>query len=135
MFSKEMEKKLDNSVHRLAWPQPNRKLKKNSRNQPNRYEYYVITVEPVLSDHIMLLAIKNVVSQDRWSLMTGSITLKCLTCQEYLIFQGKWSLVIVVSQYRFHCIQKLILTYVSLIIFYVNMLYICIAMFMILRTK
>ncbi len=31
---------------------------------------------------------KNVVSQDRWSLVTGSFTLKCVIfCQEYLVFQ------------------------------------------------
>ncbi len=34
----------------------------------------------------------NVVSQDRWSLVTGSITLKCWTfCQEYLVFQDRSS--------------------------------------------
>ncbi len=47
------------------------------------------TVEPLLEDcpngH------KNVVSQDRWSLVTGSITLKYRTCPEYLVFQGRWS--------------------------------------------
>ncbi len=44
-------------------------------------------------------------SQDRWSLVTGSITLKCGTfCQEYLLFQDRWSFKAVVSQDRFYCI-------------------------------
>ncbi len=51
------------------------------------------------------LAIKIVVSQDRWCLVTGSITLKhvkCTTfCLECLVFQGRWSVMAVVSQNRF----------------------------------
>ncbi len=31
------------------------------------------------------------VSQDRWSLVTGSVTIKCRTCQENMVFQDKWS--------------------------------------------
>ncbi len=53
------------------------------------------TVEPVLKDHP--IDHKNVVSEDRWSVMTGSITLKCGTfCQEYLVFQDGWSFIRVV---------------------------------------
>ncbi len=48
------------------------------------------TVEPVLKDHTSGLT--NVVSQVRWSLVTGSVTLKCRTfCQDYLAFQDGWS--------------------------------------------
>ena len=44
------------------------------------------------------------VSEDRWSLVTDSVKLKCRTfCQDYLVFQGRWSLMAVVSQDRFHC--------------------------------
>ena len=52
------------------------------------------TVEPVLKAH----------SQNRWSLMTGLITLRCRTCcHKYLVFQDRWSLMAVVSQDMFHC--------------------------------
>ncbi len=51
---------------------------------------------------------KNVVSQDRWSLVTGSITLKCESfCQEYTILQVRWSLITMVSQDRFQCITSI----------------------------
>ena len=60
------------------------------------------TVEPVLKDHP--IGPKNVVSQDRWSLVTGSVALKSGTfCQEYVVLQDRWSSVAVVAQYRFHC--------------------------------
>ncbi len=37
---------------------------------------------------------KNVVSQDRWSLVTGSIILKCwLFCQEYVVFQDMFTII------------------------------------------
>ncbi len=37
------------------------------------------------------------VSQDRWSLVTGSVALKCRTfCQEYVILQDRWSFMAVV---------------------------------------
>ncbi len=59
-------------------------------------------VETVLKDHP--IGHKSVVSQDRWPLLTGSITLKCSAfCQEYLAFQDRWSLMAVVAQDRFHC--------------------------------
>ncbi len=53
-------------------------------------EMYKVTlyksVEPVLNDHP--IGHNDVVSQDRWSLPTCSITLKCRTFyQKYLIFQ------------------------------------------------
>ncbi len=55
-----------------------------------------ITVEPVSKDH--LIRRKNMVSQDRWSLVTGSIVLKCKAfCQECVPSRQ------VVSQDRFHC--------------------------------
>ncbi len=60
------------------------------------------TVEPLLKDHPFRH--RNVVSQDWWSLVTGSVVLKCRTfCQKYVVFQDRWSLVAVVSQDRFHC--------------------------------
>ncbi len=59
------------------------------------------TVEPVLKD--APIGHKNVVSQDRWSLVTGSVALKCGTLrQEYVVLQDQWSLMAVVSQDRFH---------------------------------
>ncbi len=62
----------------------------------------VNAVEPVLKDHP--IGHKNVVSQDRWPLVTGSITLKCGTfCQEYLVFKDRWSFMVLVSQDRFYC--------------------------------
>ena len=60
------------------------------------------TVEPSLKDHP--IGQKNVVSQDKWSLATGSVILKCRTfCQECVAFEDRWSLMGVVSQDRFHC--------------------------------
>ncbi len=55
-------------------------------------------VELVLKDHT--IGHKSIVSQDKWSLMTGSISLKCGTfCQEYLVRRLKTgSLMEVVSQ-------------------------------------
>ncbi len=63
---------------------------------------YNFTVEPVLKDwpngHT------NVVFQDRWSLVTGSVVLKCrIFCLEYLVFVDRWSVIGVVSQDRLHC--------------------------------
>ena len=46
--------------------------------------YIMYTVEPVLKDHS--IGHKNVVCQDRWSLMTGSIILKCRSfCQKSVV--------------------------------------------------
>ncbi len=60
------------------------------------------TEEPVLKDRPV--DHKNIVCQDRWSLVTGSVALKCNTfCQEYVVLQDR-SLMAVVSQDRFHCI-------------------------------
>ena len=60
------------------------------------------TVESVLEDHP--IGHKNMVSQNRWSLVTGSFTLKCVTfCQKLVVLQDRWSLMAVVSQDRFHC--------------------------------
>ncbi len=58
----------------------------------------------VLKDHRM--SHTNVVSEDRWPLMIGSITLKYRTFrhEEYLVSQDRWSFMAVVSQDRFHCI-------------------------------
>ena len=66
------------------------------------------TVEPVLKDHPPVLkdhpiGHKNMVSQDRFSFMTDSITLKCITfCLEYVVLQDRWSVIVAVSQDRFH---------------------------------
>ncbi len=49
------------------------------------------TVGPVLKDHPT--GHNNVVCQDRWSLVTGSVILKCRSfCQKYVVFQDRWSL-------------------------------------------
>ncbi len=64
--------------------------------------YILYTVEPFLKD--CPIGHKNMVSQDRWSLVTGSVALKYGTfCHEYVVFQDSWSLMSVVSQDRFHC--------------------------------
>ncbi len=60
------------------------------------------TVEPVLKD--CPIGHKIMVSQDRWSLVTGSVAFKCRTfCQDYAVLQDRWSLMAVVSQDRFQC--------------------------------
>ena len=49
------------------------------------------TVEAVLKDHP--IGHKNVVCQDRWSLLTGSVILKCRSfCPKCVVFQDRWSL-------------------------------------------
>ncbi len=59
-------------------------------------------VESVLKDY--RIGHENTVSQDRWSLVTGSVPLKCETFwQEYVVLQDRWSLMAVVSQDGFHC--------------------------------
>ncbi len=46
---------------------------------------FAYTVEPVLKDH--LIGHKNVVCQDRWSLVTGSVILKCRSfCKKCVVF-------------------------------------------------
>ncbi len=61
------------------------------------------TVEPVLKD--CPIGHRNMVFQDRQSLVTGSVTLKYGTfCQEYVVLQDRCSLMGVASQDRFHCI-------------------------------
>ncbi len=48
------------------------------------------TVEALLKDHP--IGHKNVVSQDRWSLVTGSVMLKCRSfCHKCVVFQDRWS--------------------------------------------
>ncbi len=67
------------------------------------------TEEPVLKDHP--IGHENVVSQDKWSLVTGSATLKCVTfCQEYLVSQDKFYCIKVISRYNC-CKNKLIFVY------------------------
>ncbi len=62
------------------------------------------TVEPFLKAHP--IGHKNVVCQDRWSLVIGSVLLKC-TCRSFcwkcMVCRDRWSLMAVVSQDRFHC--------------------------------
>ncbi len=61
------------------------------------------TVVSVLKDHP--IGHKNVVCQDRWSLVTGSEILKCRSfCRKCVVCQDRWSLMAVVFQERFHCI-------------------------------
>ncbi len=58
------------------------------------------TVEPVLKDHP--IGHKNVVCQDRWSLVTGSVILKCRSFyQKCVVCQDRWSLMAAVSQDSF----------------------------------
>ncbi len=48
------------------------------------------TVKPSLKDHP--IGHKNVVCQDRWSLVTGSVILKCRSyCRKYVVCQDRWS--------------------------------------------
>ncbi len=62
------------------------------------------TVEPVLKDHP--ICHKNVVFQDRWSLVTGLVILKCRSFyRKCMVCQDRWSLMAVVPQDRFHCTQ------------------------------
>ncbi len=52
------------------------------------YSNMVNTVEPVLKDHP--IGHKNVVCQDRWSLVTGSAVLKCRSfCQKCVVCQDR----------------------------------------------
>ena len=60
------------------------------------------TVKPVLKDHPIGHKI-TVVSQHRWPLVTGSVILKCRSCQDCMVFQDRWSLIAVVFHDRFHC--------------------------------
>ena len=49
-------------------------------------------VELLMKDHP--ISHKNVVLQDRWSLVTGSVihVLKCRSfCQKWVVVQGRWS--------------------------------------------
>ncbi len=47
---------------------------------------------------------QNVVCQNRWCLVTGSVILKCRSfCQKCVVFQDRWPFMAVVSQDRFHC--------------------------------
>ncbi len=73
------------------------------RNLSKKY-----TVEPVLKDHPT--DHKNVVCQDRWSLVTASIMLKCKSfCQNCVVCQDRWFVMAVVSQDRFHRISMRLL--------------------------
>ncbi len=68
----------------------------------SRTHAYRYTVKPFLKDHPM--GHTNVVSEDRWSLVAGSITLQYRTFSpKYLVFQDRWSFIAVVSQEMFHC--------------------------------
>ena len=52
----------------------------------------VYTVEPVLKDHP--IGHRNVVCQDRWSLVTGSVIMKCTGrsfCRKCMVCQDRWS--------------------------------------------
>ena len=63
------------------------------------------TVEPVLIDHP--ICHKNVVCQDRWSLVTGSVILKCWSFyRKCVVCQDRLSLMALVSEDRFHCIAS-----------------------------
>ncbi len=64
------------------------------------------TVEPALKDHP--IGHKNVVCQERWSLVTGSVILKCRSsCWKCVVWQDRWFVMAVVSQDRLHCTRHL----------------------------
>ncbi len=72
------------------------------RNVLDNFKCY--TIEPVLKDHP--IGHKNVVCQDRWSLVTGSVILNCRSfCQKCVVCQDRWFLLAVVSQDWFYCIM------------------------------
>ena len=48
---------------------------------------------------------KNMVFQGRGILVTGSITLKCGTCQEYAFFQDRWSPETGFTVYDSYCLE------------------------------
>ena len=61
------------------------------------YQHCTSAVEPVLKDHP--IGHKNVVCQDRWSLVTGSVIFKCRSFWwKCMVCQDRWSLVAVVSR-------------------------------------
>ena len=65
------------------------------------------TVKLVLKD--CPIGHKNVVSQDMWSWVVGSIWLNCRDLLlENVVLQDWWSLIAVVSQGRFHCINDIL---------------------------
>ena len=69
--------------------------------------YSCTTVEPVLKDHP--IGHKNVVHQDRWWKVTGSVILKYKSfCQKSVVCEDRWSLMAVVFQDRFRCIDLLV---------------------------
>ncbi len=63
------------------------------------------TVEPMLKDHIG----NKKWSQDKWSLVMGCNDMQD---QKYLLLQGRWSLMPVVSQDRFDC-TSMFFVYIS----------------------
>ncbi len=63
------------------------------------------TVEQLLKDHP--IGHKNIAAQDRWPLVTDSLTLKCRTfCRKPMVIQDRQSVMTAVSQNSFHCICK-----------------------------
>ena len=69
------------------------------------------TAEPVLRDRP--IGHENTVSQDRWSLVTGSITLKCRSFCLCVVFQDRWSLKTVSTVITFlmaYMLKKILLT-------------------------
>ncbi len=96
-FSKP-ESKLHTLKACIPWNVYQRQLPSNPRWDP------IQTVEPILKDR----AIGHRVAQDRWSLVTGSFTLKYRTfCPKMVVLPDRWSLVAVASQEMFHCIGLL----------------------------
>ncbi len=62
------------------------------------YVVHVYTLKPYTVEEP--IDCKNVVSQDKWSLKMASTYLKCKTCQEYVVFQDRWSPMTVVDEDR-----------------------------------
>ncbi len=74
--------------------------------QPGDKPFHTTTVKN-LSWKTPLIGHKNVVCQDRWSLVTGSIILQCRSfCRKCVVCQDSWPLMAVVLQERFHCTGK-----------------------------
>ncbi len=74
-------------------------------NSSQQWMFKTNSVEPFSKDHPT--GHNKVVCQDRWSLVTCSVILKCRSfCHKSVVFQDRWSLTVVISQDRFHCTKK-----------------------------
>ncbi len=97
-----MDKYSKNHFHDLTYPTTFNHIIHVICHMAANIQGVFYTVQPVLKDHPM--GHKNLVCEDRWSLVTGSVMLKCRSfCPKCVVFQDRWSLMAVVSHDRFHC--------------------------------